>query len=240
MPDRTCATDDSGDRGPGDGGYFASLAPAGQLRLTTFPRDGIPVSASVRGVVDGDRAYFRVWNRSGTVHRLRHTDAVQVTRCGVLGFTYGPPLDATTRPLSERETSLVAGLLDCGSPRWRRLLNWLLRRRTVCFELLADEAGPAQGGLSEGFSSSLIIRVHTSRGFIRSGAVTPTSLATVCAQSMMAHPCPPGYTQLTTVSMSWSGPRPASESRAAHEAVPAPAAHAGNILPSERRPTATS
>ena len=57
-----------------DGSYFAPLAEAGYLRLTTFKQKGTPVSAPVQGIVDGGRAYFRVWSQSGTVKRLQHID----------------------------------------------------------------------------------------------------------------------------------------------------------------------
>ena len=78
--------------------YFASLAKARYLLLTTFKRKGPPVSAPVPGIVDGDRAYFGVSSRSGTVKRLQHTDGVQVAPCRALGLvSYGPPLDAAAR-----------------------------------------------------------------------------------------------------------------------------------------------
>ena len=41
------------------GSYFASLAKARYLLLTTFKQKGTPVSASVPGIVDGGRAYFQ-------------------------------------------------------------------------------------------------------------------------------------------------------------------------------------
>lgn len=140
MPDHTSATDGGDPREAADGGYFAPLAPARHMWLTTFNRDGMPVSASVRGMVDGDRAYFYARNGSGTVKRLRHTDAVQVTPCGVLGFcTYGPPIDAIALPLSGEEASLVTAKLNRRYPVRRRFLIRLLRRQAVYYELLADE-----------------------------------------------------------------------------------------------------
>ena len=102
---------DRGDRAEtGDGSYFAPLARARYLLLTTFRQKGTPVSAVVQGVADGDRAYFRVRSRSGTARRLRHTDGVQVAPCSALGlWSYGPPLDAAVRPLAGEEASRVAG-----------------------------------------------------------------------------------------------------------------------------------
>ena len=122
------------------GSYFASLAKARYLRLTTFKRKGTPVTAPVPGIVDGDRAYFGVSSRSGAVRRLQHTDGVQVAPCGALGLvSYGPPLDAAARRLADSEASHVAGHLAHTYPDRRRSLARLLQRargRLVYYELL--------------------------------------------------------------------------------------------------------
>src|SRR5215472_15651892 len=111
MSDRQSATHIR-DQQEASSGYFASLEWAKCILLTTFERDGSPVSAPVRGVVDGDRAYFWAWSRSGSVQRLQHTDAVQVTPCGARGlFIYGPPLEATARRLPGAEADRAAGKL---------------------------------------------------------------------------------------------------------------------------------
>ena len=94
-----------------DSGYFAALASARYLQVTTFGRDGRPVPARVRGVADGDRFYFGARTWSGTVKRLRHADAVHVAPCGALGVCYGPPLDATARLLPAGEASRAAAEL---------------------------------------------------------------------------------------------------------------------------------
>jgi PPOX class probable F420-dependent enzyme len=133
---------DRGDREEtGDGSYFAPLAKARYLLLTTFKQKGTPVSAAVQGVADGDRAYFRVRSRSGTARRLRHTDGVQVAPCSALGlWSYGPPLDAAVRPLAGEEASRVAGQLDRTYPVRHRSLAWPVhrasRRRLAYYELL--------------------------------------------------------------------------------------------------------
>ena len=98
MPSRPSTSDSSYQREAADGGYFAALAPAKYMLLTTFKREGTPVSTPVQGVIDGKRAYFRVWRQSGTVKRLRHTAGVQVTPCTVLGLcSFGPPINATKK-----------------------------------------------------------------------------------------------------------------------------------------------
>lgn len=124
------------------GSYFASLAKARYLRLTTFKRKGTPVTAPVPAIVDGGRAYFGVSSRSGAVRRLQHTDGVQVAPCGALGLvSYGEPLNAACRRLADSEASHVAGQLDRTYPVRRhslaRLLQRARRRRLVYYELLA-------------------------------------------------------------------------------------------------------
>jgi PPOX class probable F420-dependent enzyme len=160
-------------------GYFAPLAPAKGMLLTTFRRDGTPVSAAVHGVVDGGRAYFGAWSRSGSVKRLRHSGMVQVTPCNVRGFfTNGPPLDAVARPLSEEEACGVARKLARKYPvRHRFLLPQGRRARRwqmVHYELLADDAmgghdvGPEDPRAPDRRSDqSRSYPAHESQGFIR-------------------------------------------------------------------------
>lgn len=126
---------------PADGSYFAPLAKARYLLLTTFKQKGTPVSAAVQGIVDGDRAYFRVRSRSGTAKRLRHTDGVQVAPCGAHGlWSYGAPFAAAARRLDGEEACRVAGQLARKYPARRRPLARLLQRTghrpLVYYELL--------------------------------------------------------------------------------------------------------
>jgi len=121
------------------GRYFAPLAKGRYLLLTTFKPKGTPVTAPVPGIVDGDRAYFRVWSESGPARRLQHTDGVLVAPCGALGlWSHGPPLDAAARPLAGEEARRVAGRLAGEYPvrRRSRLLQRTRRRRLVYYELL--------------------------------------------------------------------------------------------------------
>jgi PPOX class probable F420-dependent enzyme len=202
MPDRTYPTEGRDQREAADGGYFAPLASARSMRLTTFKRGCPPLSASVDGMVDGDRAYFCTRKRSGTAKRLQHTAAVQVMPSGVLGFwTHGPTLDTIARPLTGEEASLAAAKLDRRHAVWRRFLVRLLRRQAVHYELLADDPVGGQEWPTNGLSS-LIIRKHTCQRIMRADAATVASLATVCAPSTMSPSCQPDYTQITTVSMS--------------------------------------
>ena len=82
-------------------GYFAPLASARYMLLTTFKPDGGPMNSAVCLAVDGDRACFRTRSGSGTSKRLGHADRVQVAPCMVLGLcSFGPPFNATARLLA--------------------------------------------------------------------------------------------------------------------------------------------
>lgn len=151
MPDRTPGAASAYPEDPPGSGYFASLAPARHMMLTTFQPDGRQESAVVHCVADGDRVYFGAWSRSGTVKNLRCTDEVQVAPCGALGFLLlAPPLDAVARPLSDEEASRVAGKLARRYRVRRRFLVPLLhrarRQQLVHYELLSYEAGAAGHG----------------------------------------------------------------------------------------------
>jgi PPOX class probable F420-dependent enzyme len=126
-------------------GYFASLAPAKYMLLTTFTRDGKPVATSQRVVIDGDRAHFRTGHPTGPSRRLRDGGWVQVAPCSFLGFIrYGLPLDATARLLAGEEARTAAAKLTSkypGRPRFlRRLFHRVLRRETAYYELRAYRA----------------------------------------------------------------------------------------------------
>jgi len=208
MPDRPSATGDSGQQDAVDGGYFASLMLARYMRLTTFKRDGIPVSCTVRGVVDGDHAYFRARAQCGTVKRLRHTDAVHVTPCGALGFfSYGPPLDALARRLADGEASAVAAQLDRKYPVLRRFPTRLLRSKAVYYQLAADDVPHDQGGAPGGLAT-LDIRVHVTQGSVGGNAATPASVAALCPPAIKSRSCSPDHTRIVTVTMSPSADSP--------------------------------
>src|SRR5262249_17988280 len=123
-------------------GYFASLAPAKHVLLTTFTREGKPVATSVRVVVDGDLAYFQTRHPTGQSRRLRHGGWVQGAPCSVLGLIrYGLPLDATARLLAGAEVSTAAAKLADRYPVRRRILRRLFhqvsRQETLYYELRA-------------------------------------------------------------------------------------------------------
>jgi uncharacterized protein len=167
MPGTQFATD-SRDQQEAGSGYFAPVERTRHMLLTTFDRGGAAVSVPVRGVADGDRAYFWTWSGSGSARLLQHTDTVQVTQCSTRGFlTYSSlPLSATARLLHGDEASRATGKLARKHPVQHRFLIPLLqparRRQMMIYELLADDA---QGRHPEGFRAhdqvARISRVRT-------------------------------------------------------------------------------
>lgn len=153
MQDRPPAPESNYQQQAAAGGNFAALAAGKYMLLTTFKPDGTPVSTTVHGVVDGDRAYFGVLRPSGTAKRLRSTKSVQVTPCIMLGFvSFGPLLDAVARPLSGEEVSRAASKLTRKYPVQERFLVPLLHRmrrwQMVPYELLATMPPPSEANLS--------------------------------------------------------------------------------------------
>ena len=73
MSFRPSTTDRRGQR-PAGSDKPVPLASAKYLLLTTFNRDGAPLATPVRVLADGDRAYFRTSDASGTSKRLRRID----------------------------------------------------------------------------------------------------------------------------------------------------------------------
>jgi len=128
-----------------DEGYFAPLASARYVLVTTFkPDGGTPVTGSARVVVDGDRAYFRTRNGSAISNRLRDNGRVQVAPCTALGrCSFGPPFNATARPRAGAHACAAARKLASKQPVQRRLPiplpGWVRRWQAVHYELLADE-----------------------------------------------------------------------------------------------------
>jgi PPOX class probable F420-dependent enzyme len=140
----------SNDSRPAADHYFAPLRSARYLSLTTLGRDGTLISTAAPVVTDGDRVYFSLWRRSKTWHGLRHTDWVQVAPSTMLGFCrYGPPLEATARPLDGDEARLASRML-AGKYRFQYrflipLLRRILGRQTVHYGLRPDEDAPPPG-----------------------------------------------------------------------------------------------
>lgn len=112
------------------------------VALTTYRRDGTPVSTAVSIAVDGDRAVFRSFAKAGKTRRLRRNAAVEVAPSTGLGRPTGPAIHGTARLLEGAEARSAARLLRRKHPLLHGVLVPLAHRsgrrrtgRTVHFEL---------------------------------------------------------------------------------------------------------
>jgi PPOX class probable F420-dependent enzyme len=118
----------------------------GTIRLTTFKRDGTPVGTAVHVVAEGNRAFFRTWDPTGKLKRIRRDPKVLVAPSTVTGKPTGPTMPARARILHGEDAKYVAQLLGKKYgflhswlfPTLHRLMGW----RTVHLELIPDRSAP--------------------------------------------------------------------------------------------------
>lgn len=123
-----------------------TLAPFAKQRtvaLTTFRRDGTPVSTAVSIAVDGDRAVFRSFAKAGKTRRLRRDPTVEVAPSTFLGRPTAPAIRGAARLLEGDEAKAAARRLRRKHPFLHGILVPLSHRmgrrrtgRTVHFELV--------------------------------------------------------------------------------------------------------
>ena len=107
---------------------FVPLARQGTVLLTTFRRDGTPVSTPVNIAVDGDRAFIRSWDSAGKVKRIRNNPEVTIAPCTARGRPTGPPITARARILTGEESTRAGRLLARKHPILQGLLVPLVHR----------------------------------------------------------------------------------------------------------------
>ena len=119
------------------------LRKQGTIRLTTFRRDGTPVATPVHVAAEGNRAFFRTWDPTGKLKRIRRNDRVLVAPSTVTGTPTGPTMPARARILEGKDAQHVAELLGRKYgflhswlfPTVHRIMGW----RTVHLELVPDQ-----------------------------------------------------------------------------------------------------
>jgi PPOX class probable F420-dependent enzyme len=129
----------------GSSNPLTSLAPAWAVRLTTFRRDGTPVSTAVNVAVENGRVFFRTYEEAGKFKRLRNNPRVEVAPSTATGRATGPAMAATARLLTGTEDEHAAELIDRKHGIFQRGLVRLAHRvrgyHTRHFELLPIESG---------------------------------------------------------------------------------------------------
>src|SRR5215218_44941 len=90
---------------------MTSLRETKTIALTTFKRDGTPVTTPVSIAFDGDRAFFRTWHTAGKAKRLRNEPRVEVAPSTLAGRPTAPAVTMRARRLSGAEATLAARTL---------------------------------------------------------------------------------------------------------------------------------
>jgi uncharacterized protein len=120
---------------------LSALKSSKTILLTTYKRDGTPVPTPVSIAFDGDRAFFRSYDKAWKTKRLRRNPAVLAAPSTLLGKARGPAIGGTARLLDDDEARRAALALA----RRHRLLQGILvplahrlmRYRTMHYELLS-------------------------------------------------------------------------------------------------------
>jgi PPOX class probable F420-dependent enzyme len=96
----------------GSPSFVATLADSWAVRLTTYRRDGTPVSTPVNLVTEGDHAFFRTYEESGKFKRLRNDPRVTIAPSDRNGIATGAAVRGTVELLHGPEDARVGRLID--------------------------------------------------------------------------------------------------------------------------------
>src|SRR5580658_3005561 len=98
----------------------AALAPLKDTKtilLTTYKRDGTAVDTPVSIAFDGDRAFFRSYDKAWKTKRLRHNPRVQAAPSTFRGKPAGPAIPARATLLEGEQARVAARALARRQPR---------------------------------------------------------------------------------------------------------------------------
>lgn len=113
------------------------------ILLTTYRRDGTPVATPVHLAVAGDRAFFRTWDTTWKLKRIRQNPAVEVAPSTAGGTPTGPAIHARARILAGDESVHAARALARKYPILHGVLiplfHRLRRYRTMHIEVTPTE-----------------------------------------------------------------------------------------------------
>jgi len=116
------------------------------ILLTTYKRDGTPVATPVSIAFDGDRAFFRSYDKAWKTKRIRNNPHVEVAPATLRGRPLGPPVQGRATVLDGEQAGMAARTLA----RRHRVLQGilvplahrLLRYQTMHYELTAEATRP--------------------------------------------------------------------------------------------------
>ena len=120
---------------------FAPFARQRTVLLTTYRRDGTPAGTPVSIAVEGDRAFFRTYDKAWKAQRLRRNPDVTIAPSTVRGRPTGPAIHARARLLGGVEAQRAARALARKHPLLHGFLVPLAHRlagyTTLHYELTA-------------------------------------------------------------------------------------------------------
>jgi uncharacterized protein len=129
------------------------LKPTKAILLTTYKRDGSPVATPVSIAFEGDRAFFRSYDKAWKSKRLRNNPRVAIAPATLRGRLTGPTVPARATLLTDDQARIAAGALARRHPLLQGVLVPLFHRvrryRTLHYELHAAGAPSAAGGTRE-------------------------------------------------------------------------------------------
>jgi uncharacterized protein len=119
-----------------------ALKGAKTILLTTYKRDGTAIGTPVSIAFDGDRAFFRSYDKAWKTKRLQRNPRVQVAPSTFRGKPTGPAVRARANLLEGAQARVAARALA----RRHRVLqaivvpmaHRLMRYRTMNYELVPD------------------------------------------------------------------------------------------------------
>ena len=121
---------------------FAPVENAKTILLTTYKRDGTAVGTPVSIAFDGDRAFFRSYDKAWKTKRLRRDARVLIAPATLRGKPTGPAIQARAALLEGEQARIAARALA----RRHRVLQGILvptahrlmRYHTMHYELAPD------------------------------------------------------------------------------------------------------
>lgn len=90
---------------------LAPLKDANTILLTTYKRDGTAVDTPVSIAFDGDRAFFRSYDKAWKTKRLRHNPRVQAAPSTIRGKPAGPAIRGSATLLDGEQARVAARAL---------------------------------------------------------------------------------------------------------------------------------
>lgn len=116
-----------------------SLKHSKTVLLTTYKRDGTPIATPVSIAFEGERAFFRSYDKAWKTKRLRNNRSVDVAPATFRGKPTGPSVRAQATLLSDDQSQVAAHALARRHPLLQRLLvpaaHRIMRYRTMHYEL---------------------------------------------------------------------------------------------------------